>query len=108
MCGGLPEHEMMLCLESMREEAGFPFLVSSGYRCPEHNQRVSNSGRDGPHTTGLAVDIKVYGARALRMIELALKHEALGIGLHQKGPFSGRYIHLDWVTKRPEKMIWSY
>lgn len=107
-CGMLPQHELMVHLVDMREEAGFPFIISSGARCAEHNKKVSNTGPNGPHVQGLAVDIKVYGARALRVIELALKYGATGVGVSQKGPYSSRYIHVDWVPGRTEKTIWSY
>ena len=57
-CGtcGSDGHEMNIdfvaMLDDLRERCGFPFRVTSGYRCPAHNQQVSTTGPDGPHTTG--------------------------------------------------------
>ena len=30
------DHEFMGVIEELREELGFPFVVTSGYRCAEH------------------------------------------------------------------------
>jgi len=109
-CGGLPPHDFMLKLETIRQEAGFSFIVSSGFRCPIYNTVVSESGMGGPHTKG-AVDIKVYGPRALRVVELAIKHGALGIGISQKGNVNNRFIHIDWADipeRGGNRAIWSY
>lgn len=80
-------------LDALREECGFPLRLTSAYRCPEHNMRVSTTGPDGPHTTGRAVDIAVRGPQAYRVVALAAKHGFTGIGVHQKGAV--RFIHLD-------------
>jgi uncharacterized protein YcbK (DUF882 family) len=94
----------------MREEAQFPFIISSGYRCPAYNQQVSSSGPEGPHTKG-AADVKVYGERARRVVELAIKYGALGIGISQKGATASRFIHIDWAVidaRGGLKAFWSY
>ena len=109
-CGGLPPHEFMVHLVDMREEAGFSFIISSGFRCSAYNQQVSSSGPEGPHTKG-AADIKVYGERARRVVELAMKYGALGIGISQKGNMASRFIHVDWAVipaRGGQKAFWSY
>lgn len=110
-CGGLPQDSFMQILVTMREEAGFPFIISSGYRCPVYNSQVSDSGFTGPHTLGLAADVRLYGERALKFIAIALKHGMTGIGVGQKGEFRSRYIHTDCVKpggSYPRPTIWSY
>jgi uncharacterized protein YcbK (DUF882 family) len=79
-------------------------IVTSGYRCPEHNQNVSSTGPDGPHTTGKAVDIGVSGTDAYDLALLAMQMGVKGIGINQKG--TGRFIHFDFA--RPQFTIWSY
>ena len=96
-------------LDELREAFGKPMTVTSGYRCPEHNQAVSTTGPTGPHTTGLACDIGVSGRDAVVVLRLALQAGFTGIGVQQKG--GGRFIHLDLIpdsfsAKRP--WIWSY
>lgn len=97
----------MAQLEALRAEYGHPMVISSGYRCPEHNEAVSTTGSDGPHTTGCAVDVLVSGALAYTLLSLALKYGMTGMGVMQHGPHDTRFIHLDSVP-RPEPTIWSY
>lgn len=109
-CGGLPKPEFMERLERIREEVKFPMIISSGYRCPEYNARVSDTGRTGPHTLGLAADVQVYGERALKLLEVAILLGMTGIGVSQKGKHSDRFLHLDCVRGKdaPRPWIWSY
>jgi len=109
-CGGKADmdHEFMELLVDMRVEAGFPFPLSSAYRCPEYNSRVSDTGRNGPHTTGKSVDVKVYGKRAHRLMCIALASGITGIGIMQKGPHEGRFLHLDTLTGDTRPWPWSY
>lgn len=96
-------------LDTLRHQAGFPLVISSGYRCPVHNQAVSSTGPNGPHTTGWAVDLRVDRARAHRVLELALLAGFHGIGVQQKG--AHRFIHLDRVPNTPTSprpTVWSY
>ena len=51
-------------VDDLRHRCGFALPVTSGYRCPVHNQAVSTTGPNGPHTTGMAVDIGVSRSRA--------------------------------------------
>lgn len=110
-CGGLPKDAFMKRLVTIREEADFPFIITSGFRCPLYNEEVATSGSHGPHTKGVAADIKVHGNDALRLVYLAVKHGMTGIGVSQKGTLGSRYIHLDCLdnngtVQRP--WIWSY
>lgn len=101
--------EFMGRLVNMRLVLAFPFPVTSGYRCPEHNARVSGTGLDGPHTTGRAVDIALRGEQALLVVERARTFGFTGIGLRQHG--LNRYVHLDDLpptTGRPRPWLWGY
>lgn len=103
--------EFMDRLENLRREFNRPMPVSSGYRCPMHNARVSKTGFAGPHTTGQAVDIAISGEDAYQLIALAMKSGFTGIGIKQHGPFEGRYVHLDTLpeeTNRPRPRILTY
>lgn len=95
-------------LDTLRERVGFPLVISSGYRCPEHNNAVSNTGLNGPHTKS-AVDIAVDRAKARIVLREALLMEFSGIGIQQKG--TGRFIHLDDLPNapgQPRPTVWSY
>lgn len=98
-------------LEQLRMAFGKPLAVNSGYRSPEHNVVVSQSGKDGPHTTGRAVDIRIYGKDALDLVVLAYGAGFTGIGLQQHGAPERRYVHLDdldGTVRQPRPWIWSY
>lgn len=107
-CNGSMSDAFMRKLSKMRKEAGFGFILSSAYRCPAHNNRVSGTGRDGPHTTGRAVDIKCFGTKAHKVMELAFKHGMTGIGVHQKGKHAKRFIHVDDLDTIMRPWVWSY
>lgn len=105
-CDGKMNPAFMKKLIAMREEAGFPFILSSAYRCPSYNEKVSYTGSTGPHTTGRAVDVLVDRRRAYEFMELAFKHGMTGIGVKQKGVV--RFLHIDDLIGELRPWIWSY
>lgn len=108
-CGKVHMDEAFVgMLQEIRDEVGFPIRITSGYRCPKHNSRVSSTGRSGPHTTGMAADIAVHGVQAHAVLRAALKVGMSGIGVKQKGPHSSRFLHLDSLTTNPRPWVWSY
>jgi len=99
-------HEFMVKLVSMRRELGFPLKLTSAYRCPLHNSRVSHTGETGPHTTGHSVDISIGGKKAFQVIACAIRHGMTGIGVKQHG--RDRFIHIDDLTGPTREWVWSY
>lgn len=96
-------------LDTLRHEYGAPLVVSSGYRCPDHNSKVSSTGRTGPHTTGRAADLAVDRGNAHKLLRLAMNRGFTGIGVQQKG--GARFIHLDNLPNapgQPRPTVWSY
>jgi zinc D-Ala-D-Ala carboxypeptidase len=101
--------QFMSALELLRTTYGKPMIVTSGYRCPAHNGSVSSTGDNGPHTQGKAVDIKIHGKEAHRLLTIALQQGFKGVGLKQVGDYPDRFIHLDmcdYVDLRP--YVWTY
>lgn len=99
----------LLLVDELRHRCGYPLSITSGYRCPVHNQNVSTTGPKGPHTTGLAVDIGVSRHRAHDVLRHALAMGFTGIGVQQKG--ATRFIHLDMLREpdhAPRPSVWSY
>jgi zinc D-Ala-D-Ala carboxypeptidase len=108
-CGMLPAQDFMDKVEALRVRAGFPFRVTSAARCPEHNAKVSATGRSGPHTTGRAIDIGAQGLHGWLLLKMALEDGFSGIGVNQKG--NSRFIHLDDLPNaagQPRPTTWSY
>lgn len=112
-CGGTErmDEDFVLRLDDLRKALGKPLIVTSGYRCPEHNAAVSKTGRNGPHVSGKACDIAVFGRDTYTIIRLALERDITGIGVFQKGPHGRRFLHLDTLSDapgRPRPWVWSY
>ena len=98
-------------LESLREAYGKPLKVTSAYRCPQHNDRVSSTGASGPHTTGRAIDLAVYGTDAFEVERLAYSLGFTGFGRKGKGAFQSRFVHLDDLESsdgRTRPYTWTY
>ena len=96
--------------QAFRNMHGEGVSITSGYRSPEHNNSVSSTGMDGPHTTGLAVDIGTNTQSQYKLIRFALNYnpQAMGIGVAKT------FTHIDFLTTdngdkyavRPN--VWKY
>jgi len=106
--GGEMNQEFMDKLIKVRSLLGAPMVLSSAYRCPEHNDEVSHTGRHGPHTTGRAVDVLCSGKVAFSILRIALEEGITGIGVSQKGDHGSRFLHLDDVEAKTRPWVWSY
>ena len=106
---GCGRHEMdgefMRMLQTLRDEMQGPLRVSSGFRCEDHNEMVSTTGRTGPHNKTRATDVLISGERAMVLFEKARQIGFSGIGLSQKGDHAHRFVHLDTL---PRKALLSY
>ncbi len=112
-CGGNQmNHDFLKKLDDFRGRLGFPLVVTSGYRCPDYNERVSTTKRNGPHTTGRAVDVNVFGRQAFAAVRQAsLGGWFSGIGINQRGAHHKRFIHLDDLEPddgRFRPTLWTY
>ena len=105
-CGRKEMNDLFMAdLDVIRETCGFPFRITSGYRCPVHNTRVSSTGERGPHTTGRAIDI----AAPSSSMRLAIVEAAQEQGFRRFG-IAKTFIHIDDLRTSdgfPEG-IWSY
>lgn len=95
-------------LDDLREHAGFPFRVHSGFRCPTYNNQVSSTGLDGPHPTGWAADIGTYTSQErFRLIRVAIQYDCERLG------WGSNFIHIDFcneldVDRYPPEVFWDY
>ena len=95
-------------LQTIRHEANFPFIITSGFRCIEHPIEKKKN-KPGVNTQGVAADIGCSGSKAHAILKLAMERNLPGIGVNQKG--SSRFIHIDISEaqeNRPRPHIWSY
>jgi zinc D-Ala-D-Ala carboxypeptidase len=111
-CGKMGmDQDFMRRLEELRTAYGRPMVITSAYRCPDHNSRVSKTGRNGPHTKGQAIDILASGENAYELLFFAIGYGFAGLGINQSGPHAQRFIHLDRLeslTQHPRPRVWSY
>ena len=54
-------------LDGLRSVCGFPFIVTSGYRSPNHSIEAKKE-TPGQHAQGIAADIKVVGGAQRRLL----------------------------------------
>jgi len=103
-CKETGENEMcshfLVRLDNLREACGFPFIVNSGYRSPEHSVEKAKS-KPGFHAQGLATDIRCRDGNKKRKIVAA----AIAMGFNGIGVYP-TFIHVDdGIRVRP--VIWS-
>ena len=92
--------EFLNMLDILRENAGFPFVITSGYRSHKHSLEHKKE-KAGTHAQGIAADIKVNsGAERMVIIKEALKLGFTGIGVAKT------FVHVD--TRKTTPVVWTY
>ena len=83
--------DIMDLLQTARNELG-PLTITSAYRCPDHNSKVSSTGPSGPHTTGMAVDIHVSNSQHRKQLIDYFTNKVTGLGVAKT------FLHIDLLT----------
>ena len=83
--------DIMDLLQKARNELG-PLQITSAYRCPEHNSKVSSTGASGPHTSGYAVDIHVSNSQHRKQLIDYFATKVTGLGVAKT------FLHIDLLT----------
>ena len=92
--------EFIQRLDGLRSVCGFPFIVTSGYRSPNHSIEAKKE-TPGQHAQGIAADIKVVGGAQRRLlVEKALDMGFTGVGVDKN------FVHVDIRTTTP--VLWVY
>jgi len=87
-------------LDALREICGFPFIITSGYRSPDHSIEVGKL-TPGTHAQGIAADIRVNnGAEKYIIVSEAMKLGFGGVGVAKT------FIHVD--ARKTTPVVWSY
>lgn len=96
----LIDDKLVKYLQRIRNWAGAPLIISSGYRTPAYNAKIGGA-ENSRHTKGMAADI--YVERRVRSIyEIAKYAEAIGIlGIERNEDTN--YVHVD---TREKKYFW--
>ncbi len=94
---------LLTALQSIRDNMNKPLIITSGFRCADHNKRSGGSTRS-QHLVGKAVDISIKDwpiAEAYRLLSFALKESKInGFGFHEL------FIHID--CRDTPRTSWLY
>ena len=104
-CGQGPEEmkpRTMLMLDLARKQAGIPFVLTSAFRCPQHNEDVGGA-ENSAHKKGYGVDIECKDSRSRFVIIDAL----LRVGFTRIG-IAETFIHADNDPDNTPQVAWVY
>jgi uncharacterized protein YcbK (DUF882 family) len=94
------DEDFLSRLDFARIYADIPFMLTSAYRCEEHNYNVGGV-EDSAHTKGLAVDIVCESDyERCKIIAGALKAGITRIGIYSN------FIHIDDDPDKTSHVIW--
>ena len=94
------QDEFVKKLDELRESCGFPFIVTSGYRSPNHPIEAKKSS-PGTHAQGIAADIRITTAAERHcIVKEAMKLGFTGIGVDKT------FVHVD--TRGTPAVMWLY
>ena len=82
--------ELVYVLDALRLRVGAPIYITSGNRCPAHNEAIGGSEKS-QHTYGKAADIQVVGkdAKAVANLLEEMYPNKYGIGRYDT------WVHID-------------
>jgi uncharacterized protein YcbK (DUF882 family) len=102
-----PDGKLLETLDVIREALGRPVVVTSGCRCPKHNENVGGEPNSN-HLRGDAADIQCPGVSADSVWQTVMKLYRLGklpllAGLGRYDTFN----HVDVAPKRAKLREWD-
>lgn len=95
--------ELVQMLDKLRDNCKFPFIITSGYRTPEHNSKLKDAVPNSSHTLGIAVDIKINTSEQ----RMKIVTEAIKLGIKRIGIGNG-YVHIDIDKSKSQNVMWTY
>jgi zinc D-Ala-D-Ala carboxypeptidase len=94
------EKDFLRLLDGLRDNCGFPFKITSGYRDPTHSIEAAKA-IPGRHAQGIAADIQILDSKSrYKIIKEAMKLGFTGIGV------ADTFVHLD--TRGTPPVMWTY
>ena len=100
--GQMMSEDLILILESVRNELGKPVVITSGYRTEAHNEKVGGKPNSS-HLKGLAADIACKDSKyRFELIRELIEHGIDRIGV------SDTFVHIDIDDSKSSDVIWTY
>jgi len=102
-CGAnrMQTHHMDMLFKA-RAIAGIPFVITSGFRCRDHNRRVGGS-RNSDHLGGYGSDIRCNDSGT----RWALVDALIQAGFRRIG-ITASFVHAGNDPANPQDVIWTY
>jgi len=105
--GEMMEETVIQRLDIARDIAGFPFIITSGFRTVMHNRMLKDNGykvsENSSHLLGYAVDIYCENSKKrFLLIEALMDAGFTRIGIAET------FIHVDSDPEKPNLVIWTY
>lgn len=94
----LIDQKLVELLQRIRDHFGKAITITSGYRCPTHNSKVSRA-KNSYHTKGQAADFTVSGVTPREVAKYAESIGIKGIGLYETDR-DGHFVHIDTRTTK--------
>ena len=101
------DDEFLAAIDTCRDMAGIPFVITSGFRCKKHNAEIGGKPNSA-HLRGLAADIKCLDSRSR---EIIIRNIFRVCHLHKYPVRIGiakNFIHWDIDKNLPNNVIWLY
>lgn len=101
-CNYAPSAGLIDRLNEAREEAGIPFVINSGPRCPSYNQHIQGAPFS-EHIDGDGADVSCTDSRSRsKIINAAIK-----VGFNRIG-VARSFIHLGVSASNDQDVVWVY
>jgi len=98
---GLFSPAALSVIEVMRETAGRPLHINSGYRSPGYNSQLDGAARWSRHTYGDAIDFRIDGRDLTYAAQLCEQVGAAFVQVYQA------HVHCDWRTLPLEEAFYG-
>lgn len=88
------DERLIELLENIRNHAGKPVNINSGYRSPQYNATIKNAAKNSQHIQGKAADIWIAGVPPAKVAEIAECYlgSSGGVGIYKT------FTHVDVRT----------
>lgn len=105
--GRFMDEDFLRKLDRAREIAGIPFVITSGFRTPEHQNSLGRDGyavsKKSAHLKGMAADIACdFSGDRFKMVSALMAVNLMRIGI------ASNFIHVDCDQSKPMQRIWLY